>query len=99
MIEEKAPPLPVQTDMFGSLANGTSLVESYTNRLTNGSGRRNPSLTNGSGRTQVSQTEVTNCEVSHKRTRYSSLMDSDSIVPFSLLGSARETLTVTSVIS
>jgi hypothetical protein len=58
MIEEKAPPLPVQTDMFGSLTNGTSLVESYTNRLTNGSGRRNPSLTNGSGRTQVSQTVV-----------------------------------------
>jgi hypothetical protein len=77
MIEEKAPPLPVQTDMFGSLANGTSLVESYTNRLTNGSGRRNPSLTNGSvvelkshkrswPNCEVSQTEVFELK-SHKR--------------------------------
>ena len=59
-------PLPVQTGMFGSLTNGTSLLESFTIQTPNGSGRTQVSQTVVAEGTQVSQTVVVELK-SHKR--------------------------------
>jgi hypothetical protein len=80
MIEEKAPPYRykltclevsqtvrllwkvTQTDSQTVVAEGNQVSQTVVVEL------------KSHVRTQVSQTEVTNCEVSHKRTRYSSLL-------------------------